>query len=156
MTYFCPSTYDYPSWKTTEKSHPINRNTPVTPQSIIHCLFSCWLQGSHFNTSIRGPWGSLGWRIVWVSAWGNAVIQTMDLICFRLICWFWNKTSIIWHEDISTLDLQEIWYHAYPWTHTCKTAINQRVISNASEDDVLHFKLIYCTYIYYTNLHVEV
>lgn len=29
-------------------------NTPVTPQRIMYCIFSCCLQGPHFNPGIRG------------------------------------------------------------------------------------------------------
>lgn len=74
-------------------------NTPVTPQRIMYCIFSCRLQGPHFNPGIRGSWGSLGRRVVWVSAWGNTVIQTVSFVNFRLISWFWNVKGKILYRN---------------------------------------------------------
>lgn len=73
-----------------EQKRGNSENTPVTPQRTMYCIFSCCLQGPHFNPGVRGSWGSLGGRVVWVSAWGNTVIQTVSFVNFRLISWFWN------------------------------------------------------------------
>lgn len=74
-------------------------NTPVTPQGIVYCIFSCSLQGTHFNTSIRRPWRSL-WRwIIWIGAWRNAIVHTVNFICFRLIRWLWKTEQGVWKQE---------------------------------------------------------
>lgn len=98
-------------------------NTPVTPQRVMHGIFSCWLQGPHFHPGVGGCWGSLGGRVVWVGAWGDTVIQTVSFVNFRLISWFWNLKGKHVTMLQTLTDTKEVWKADSVWINVRSTHV---------------------------------